>query len=562
MAELWMSGTLEAPCRGTSVRGPGGSGLSRWWSLAISHATIRGWTPVAGPPDLTTASKAPFTQATLEGVVKAATASAPDLAVKLTDVQVWNWRLEPSADGDASDRGVLTGTVYARVASKVPLRRGANDGADRVNRWGCLAVLLGLLVFSWLWFSCGPFTAMTWSVVVLASELGSRVRRRGRVPLSTPMLALHALAGVLLIIGAAGAVLGLADPGALASCDAQQVGRVLVVLAAVVGGSLLLIGWPLRWLWLAWTGVMLLWCGRTGTDCAEAWAHKGVEAVRALTPRALGGGFGAGARTSSGAPGDSVEPGSDGPASGGAGRGSGAGRGGTADRSGEAGAGGVGGSGKGLGQGGAGDGPADGTGGDSTRGAGVGGSRRGGGALGRDETDGGPSTPGPDPSGLEPHRVPQREPGASLDTGTRAKDELAATVPSASIDEALRDPRGFFSGERLVRLEGDLLFEFDEAQLQPRAEVPLRQLAKLLRMQPGQRVLVEGHADTIGGDAYNQTLSDERAAAVRTWLIDVAHINPGQLDFVGFGNSRPLVSASKSPAQQAPNRRVEVRVLP
>jgi outer membrane protein OmpA-like peptidoglycan-associated protein len=147
-------------------------------------------------------------------------------------------------------------------------------------------------------------------------------------------------------------------------------------------------------------------------------------------------------------------------------------------------------------------------------------------------------------------------------SATDGSDAPGSTAPGGSIDEALRDPRGFFSGERLVTLEGDLLFQFDEANLQPRAEVPLRQLAKLLRLQPGQRVLIEGHADTIGGDAYNQTLSEERAAAVRTWLIDVAHINPGQLDYAGFGNSRPLVSASKSPAAQAPNRRVEVRVLP
>ncbi len=561
MADLWMTGTLVAPCRGTSVRGPGGSGLAKWWSLSIANATIRGWTPVAAPPDPATASKAPFTQATLDGVVKGATPSAPDLAVKLTDVQVWNWRLEPSADGDASDRGVLTGTVYARVASKVPLRRGATDDADRVNRWGCLAVLLGLLVFSWLWFSCGPFTAMTWVVVVLASELASRVRRRGRQPLTTPMLVLHALAGLLLIVGAAGSVLGLADPATLASCDAQQVWPVLTVLAAVVGGSLLLIGWPLRWLWLAWTGVMLLWCGRTGTDCAEAWAHKGVEAVRALTPRALGGGFGAAPRTSGGAAGEGAGFGDDQPSSGRGGRG----RVGNAARSGD-GAGGLGGDGSGLGQGGAADGQGTGT--DVTRGgsrpSGVprGSRRRGADGLSLDEADGGPSPPGPDPRGLEPHRLQQGEPGASLEGGSLPREEPPGPVPSSSLDEALRDPRGFFSGERLVRLEGDLLFQFDEAQLQPRAEVPLRQLAKLLRLQPGQRVLVEGHADTIGGDAYNQTLSEERAAAVRTWLIDVAHINPGQLDFVGFGNSQPLVPASKSPAQQAPNRRVEVRVLP
>lgn len=110
-------------------------------------------------------------------------------------------------------------------------------------------------------------------------------------------------------------------------------------------------------------------------------------------------------------------------------------------------------------------------------------------------------------------------------------------------------------------LSGDLLFEFDEDVLRPAATPKLTQVAKLLRLDPQKRVLLEGHADTIGGDAYNQTLSERRAAAVRTWLIDEAHINPSQIDTVGFGSSRPIVPASKGPAAQQPNRRVEVRVL-
>jgi outer membrane protein OmpA-like peptidoglycan-associated protein len=435
-------------------------------------------------------------------------------------------------------------------------------------------VLLGLLVFSWLWFSCGPFTAMTWAAVVLASELGSRLRRRGRLPLTTPLLVLHGVAGLLLIVGAAGAVLGVADPAALASCDAEQVGRVLVVLAAVVGGSLLLISWPLRWLWLAWTGVMLLWCGRTGTDCSETWLRKGVEAVRGLAPRTPGGGPGGGAQNaSSGGPhGGSPGAGDEGARSGEQGPGSGDGHGGAQ-----------------------GQGPGDGRGDGADRptsklsGPGEVPTRDAGGEL-LDEHGVPVSRPTARPTAPAEHalkdgqygpawespmtgdadRPPSLGVDAEGDAGQPARpagvrggdDEPVAGAPGGSIDEALRDPRGFFSGERLVTLEGDLLFQFDESELQPRAEVPLRQLAKLLRLQPGQRVLIEGHADTIGGDAYNQTLSEERAAAVRTWLIDVAHINPGQLDYAGFGNSRPLVSASKSPAAQAPNRRVEVRVLP
>lgn len=131
-----------------------------------------------------------------------------------------------------------------------------------------------------------------------------------------------------------------------------------------------------------------------------------------------------------------------------------------------------------------------------------------------------------------------------------------------SVDTALRDPKAFLGGTTRITLPGDLLFAFDEDVLKPEAEPTLRQLAKLLRVNPRQRVLLEGHADTIGGDQYNQDLSERRAQAVRRWLVDQAHLSPLQIDTVGYGNARPLVPPSKSPAAQQANRRVEVLSLP
>lgn len=130
-----------------------------------------------------------------------------------------------------------------------------------------------------------------------------------------------------------------------------------------------------------------------------------------------------------------------------------------------------------------------------------------------------------------------------------------------SVEDALQSPKEFFEKETRVTLSGDLLFEFDQAKLRPQAEPKLRQVARLLRMDPERRVVLEGHADTIGGDDYNLKLSERRAEAVRTWLVQQGHINPSQLDMVGYGSAKPLVPPSRTPAQQQPNRRVEVRVL-
>jgi outer membrane protein OmpA-like peptidoglycan-associated protein len=161
-------------------------------------------------------------------------------------------------------------------------------------------------------------------------------------------------------------------------------------------------------------------------------------------------------------------------------------------------------------------------------------------------------------------------PGSGRDTTGKGKGHStilndgpleAATEPRMSVESALSDPKPFLDGSSRVTISGDLLFSFDEDTLRPEAESKLRQVAKLLRLDPSVKVLLEGHSDTIGGDQYNQELSERRATAVRAWLVEQAHINPGQVETVGFGASRPIVPSSKSPNEQAPNRRVEVRVL-
>jgi outer membrane protein OmpA-like peptidoglycan-associated protein len=147
--------------------------------------------------------------------------------------------------------------------------------------------------------------------------------------------------------------------------------------------------------------------------------------------------------------------------------------------------------------------------------------------------------------------------GQSADEGLEAASESRM-----SADEALRDPKAVLEGRTRLTLDGDLLFAFDEDQLRPEAEPRLRQVAKLLVENPHLRAVLEGHADTIGGDQYNQALSERRAQALRSWLIQRAHVSPLRLDTVGYGNAKPVVPASRGPAAQAPNRRVEVRILP
>jgi outer membrane protein OmpA-like peptidoglycan-associated protein len=108
----------------------------------------------------------------------------------------------------------------------------------------------------------------------------------------------------------------------------------------------------------------------------------------------------------------------------------------------------------------------------------------------------------------------------------------------------------------------DALFEFDKAALTPDAEETLTALVPLLAKAGKHPVSVEGHTDAKGADAYNQTLSEKRARAVKDWL--VAHnAVPAATSIKGWGKQRPVASntrpdGSDDPAGRQKNRRVEV----
>lgn len=113
-----------------------------------------------------------------------------------------------------------------------------------------------------------------------------------------------------------------------------------------------------------------------------------------------------------------------------------------------------------------------------------------------------------------------------------------------------------------VDLAGDVLFDFDKAELRPDAEPALRAVASLAARTPRTRLAVEGHTDARGADAYNRRLSERRARAVADWL--AAHeVARSRLAATGHGEARPVApnarpDGSDDPAGRQRNRRVEV----
>lgn len=108
----------------------------------------------------------------------------------------------------------------------------------------------------------------------------------------------------------------------------------------------------------------------------------------------------------------------------------------------------------------------------------------------------------------------------------------------------------------LVVTLSDVLFEFDRATLKPGATRELDELVKVLKENEGSTVSIEGHTDSLGAHAYNVELSQQRADAVRDYLI-TGGIASNRIAARGLGPDFPVASNGDVAGRQQ-NRRVEV----
>jgi len=104
----------------------------------------------------------------------------------------------------------------------------------------------------------------------------------------------------------------------------------------------------------------------------------------------------------------------------------------------------------------------------------------------------------------------------------------------------------------------DVLFDTGKYNLRPAAREKLARISGIVLSHPGLKLDVEGHTDSVGGDQYNQTLSEQRAAAVLTYLRS-SGIAPDAVSSRGFGKTMPVASNDTAAGRQL-NRRVELVV--
>lgn len=113
---------------------------------------------------------------------------------------------------------------------------------------------------------------------------------------------------------------------------------------------------------------------------------------------------------------------------------------------------------------------------------------------------------------------------------------------------------------QVVTLSADTYFDFDKAVLKPEGQAAIQQLAQQLNSRGAnvQKITVVGNTDSKGSDAYNQKLSERRAAAVGNYLIENG-VPASLIEAYGNGERNPVASNDTAEGR-AQNRRVDITV--
>ena len=149
--------------------------------------------------------------------------------------------------------------------------------------------------------------------------------------------------------------------------------------------------------------------------------------------------------------------------------------------------------------------------------------------------------------------------GAAL--GGIAGNQIAAYMDRQ--EQALRDAMAESDAVNIQRTQdvltatfkGDIFFDLDSSTLKPGAYSEIDRVSNVLNNYPQTTIRVEGHTDSTGPEDYNQRLSEKRAEAVKSALIQRG-VDPRRIQAVGYGESQPISS------NNAMNRRVGIVITP
>ena len=137
--------------------------------------------------------------------------------------------------------------------------------------------------------------------------------------------------------------------------------------------------------------------------------------------------------------------------------------------------------------------------------------------------------------------------GAYMDRQEQALQQVAAQSEATSIRRDRDILRATFDSE--------VLFDFDSSTIKPGGQAEISRVADVLNQYPQTTIRVEGHTDASGPEQYNQRLSERRAQAVKSALIQQG-VEDWRITTIGYGESQPISS------DPAANRRVTIVIEP
>jgi outer membrane protein OmpA-like peptidoglycan-associated protein len=129
--------------------------------------------------------------------------------------------------------------------------------------------------------------------------------------------------------------------------------------------------------------------------------------------------------------------------------------------------------------------------------------------------------------------------------GTSTLDEIAGLPQNVLITKT-------------TMLPGDLLFEYNSAQLRDSSKIGMQKIALVMDLNPQLYCWVDGHTDLYGGDDFNYDLSLRRAESVKAFLVGIG-MDPNKIKTRGIGKTQPIVREG-SQEDQSINRRVEIKM--
>ncbi len=155
----------------------------------------------------------------------------------------------------------------------------------------------------------------------------------------------------------------------------------------------------------------------------------------------------------------------------------------------------------------------------------------------------------PECAGGKAAPTPAPRPAAPSSPATPARPSAPAS-PAAPARPAPASVR------QAVVIQADALFDFDKSVLRPDGKKSIDDALAKIRGVDLEMVIATGHTDSIGTDAYNQKLSERRAAAVKEYLVSKG-VPSSKITTIGKGESQPVATNKTSEGRQK-NRRVDI----